>query len=72
MGRQAFNRFFGWVFILGMVAFLASLLFMLAMGWEPWTVAWLAVVTGSVIGMSAGIVLMIKAFNVGDMEGTST
>ena len=65
------DRFLGWVFILGMVVFLAALVFMLAMGYDPWTIAWLSVVTGSVIGMTAGMVVMIKSFEVDDQNGSS-
>lgn len=66
------DRFLGWVFILGMVVFLAALLFMLAMGYDPWTIAWLSVVTGSVIGMTAGMVVMIKSFDVDGQNGSSS
>lgn len=66
------DRFLGWVFILGMVVFLAALVFMLAMGYEPWTIAWLSVVTGSVIGMTAGMIVMIKSFKVDDLNGSSS
>ena len=72
MVRDTMDRYVGWVFILGMVAWLASLLFMLAMGYGPWTIAWLSVGSGSVIGMAAGMVLMIKAFNVDDPNGSSS
>ena len=44
---------------------------MLAMGYDPWTIAWLSVVTGSVIGMTAGMVVMIKSFEVDDQNGSS-
>ncbi len=66
------DRFLGWVFILGMVVFLAALVFMLAMGYDPWTIAWISVLTGSVIGMTAGMVVMIKSFAVDGQNGSSS
>ena len=66
------DRFLGWVFILGMVVFLAALVFMLAMGYDPWTIAWISVLTGSVIGMTAGMVVMIKSFKVDGQNGSSS
>ncbi|MCK5252634.1 MAG: hypothetical protein KAQ96_06780 [Thermoplasmata archaeon] len=72
MGTDMMDRFLGWVFILGMVVFLAALVFMLAMGYDPWTIAWISVLTGSVIGMTAGMVVMIKSFAVDGQNGSSS
>jgi hypothetical protein len=70
MGKTAVDRFLGWVFILGMVVFLGSLVFMLAMGYDPWVVAWLSVLSGSTIGMTAGMVMFIRAMGVETPEGS--
>ncbi|MCK5414325.1 MAG: hypothetical protein KAJ35_02980 [Thermoplasmata archaeon] len=72
MVTDMMDRFLGWVFILGMVVFLAALVFMLAMGYDPWTIAWISVLTGSVIGMTAGMVVMIKSFAVDGQNGSSS
>jgi hypothetical protein len=48
-----------------MVVFLGSLVFMLAMGYDPWVVAWLSVLSGSTIGMTAGMVMFIRAMGAG-------
>ncbi len=70
MGTNIIDRYLGWVFIQGMVVFLAALVFMLAMGYDPWTIAWLSVVTGSVIGMTAGMMVLIKAMMVESSNGS--
>jgi hypothetical protein len=72
MGNGKFNRFLGWVFIGGMVTLLLSMAVMMALGWETWIIAWLTIVTGSVIGMTAGMVVMIKSFKVDNLEEASS
>jgi hypothetical protein len=72
MGLSSFDRFLGWVFILGMLTLLLSMVFLIVVGYDPWVIAWLTVVTGSVIGMTAGMVVMIKSFNVDNGEEASS
>lgn len=72
MGKDTLDRFLGWVFIMGMIIFLVSLVFMLVMGYDAWTIAWLSVVTGSVIGMTVGMVVLIRAFDVDEPNGSSS
>ncbi|UCC92224.1 MAG: hypothetical protein JSW25_05990 [Thermoplasmata archaeon] len=72
MGIEKFNSFLGWVFIGGMVALLATMVVLMAMGLETWVIAWLTMVTASVIGMTAGMVVMIKSFKVEDLDEVTT
>jgi len=72
MGKSSFNRFFGWIFIGGMTVLLIAMVFLMSRGLDAWVIAWLTIVTGSVIGMTAGMVLMIKAFKVEDPNGSSS
>jgi ABC-type xylose transport system permease subunit len=72
MGNGKFNRFLGWIFIGGMAALMISMAVMMALDWETWVIAWMTIVTGSVIGMTAGMVVMIKSFKVDNAEESSS
>lgn len=62
MGSSEFNRFLGWMFIGGMATMLAAIVVMMAMGWDTYTITWLTIVTGTVVGMTAGMAVIIRSF----------
>ena len=72
MGKVIINKSFGWIFIGGMMVLLIAMVFMMSQGLEAWVIAWLTIVTGSVIGMTAGMVLLIKVFKVEEPDGSSS
>ena len=72
MEKTPSNWFLGSIFIGGMVTLLITMVFLMALGIEAWIIAWLTIVTGSVIGMTAGMVLMIRSFKVEEPDGSSS
>ncbi len=72
MGSSEFNRFLGWVFIGGLVTMLAAMVVMMALGWDTYTITWLTVVTGTVVGMTGGMVVLIRSFMDGEVDGSSS
>ena len=64
------DRYFYGLVLGGLVAFLVSLLSMMAMGWDVYTITWLSVVTGTVIAMTMFMWVLIKAMY-GTQNGSS-
>jgi hypothetical protein len=71
MGKMTMDRNTGMAVLLSLLTFLVAILVMTAMGLEPYTVTWLAVITGSLIGMMASMVRLLQSMDVGDGEETS-
>ncbi len=63
MGEVSIDRTLTWVFLIGLVIYLASLVTLLLLEWDAYTILWLSVVTGSVIGMTGGMMILIRAMD---------
>jgi hypothetical protein len=72
MEKTPSNRFLGSIFIGGMGVLLMAMVFLMYLGIDAWIIAWLTIVTGSVIGMTAGMALMIRSFKVEEPDGSSS
>lgn len=71
MGKVSIDRTVNWIFLIGMMIFLASLVTMLLLGLDGYVILWLSIVTGSVIGMAAGMTILIRAMEGETSNGTS-
>jgi hypothetical protein len=71
MGEVSIDRTLDWIFLIGMAIFLASLVTMLLLELDPYVILWLSIVTGSVIGMTAGMMILIRAMEGETSNGTS-
>jgi hypothetical protein len=71
MGDVSIDRTLTWIFLIGMAIFLAALVTMLLLEIDGYTMLWLSVVTGSVIGMTAGMMILIRAMDGETSNGTS-
>lgn len=72
MRSAPFNRFLGWTFIGGMVTVLAAIVIMMALGWDTYTITWMTIVTGAVVGMTAGMTVMVRSMMGDEANGTSS
>ena len=70
MERFPSDRYFYALVLGGLVVFLVSLVLMMAMGWDVYTITWISVLTASTIGMTLYMVALIKAMY-GDSDGSS-
>ena len=71
MGRFPSDRFFYALVIGALAIFLGTLVFLVALGLDYYTVLWLALVTGATIGMMFYMMLMVRAME-GDGNGSSS
>ncbi len=71
MGNFPNDRYYYGLVLGGLVVFLVSLVFMMAMGWDVYTITWLSVITASTIGMTLYMVALIKAMY-GNSNGSSS
>ena len=71
MGDVSIDRTLTWIFLIGMAIFLAALVTMLLLEIDGYTMLWLSVVTGSVIGMTAGMMILVRAMDGETSNGTS-
>ena len=71
MGDVSIDRTLTWIFLIGMAIFLAALVTMLLLEIDGYTMLWLSVVTGSVIGMTAGMMILLRAMDGETSNGTS-
>ena len=72
MGKLAIERSTGIVLLSALVTFLAALMVLMWMGLDTWVITWLAVLAGCTIGMAGGMVLLILAMEVENVDGTSS
>jgi hypothetical protein len=71
MGEVSIDRTLNWIFLIGMVIFLVSIVTMLLMELDGYVILWLSIVTGSVIGMTGGMMILIRAMEGETSNGTS-
>ncbi len=71
MGEVSIDRTLTWIFLIGMAIYLASLVTLLLLEWDGYTILWLSVVAGSVIGMAAGMMILVRAMDGETSNGTS-
>jgi hypothetical protein len=71
MGEVSIDRTLDWIFLIGMAIFLAALITMLLLELDGYIILWLSIVTGSVIGMTAGMMILIRAMEGETSNGTS-
>ncbi len=71
MGRFPSDRYYYGLVLGGLVVFLVSLVFMMVMGWDVYTISWISVLTASTIGMTLYMVALIKAMY-GNSNGSSS
>lgn len=71
MGEVSIDRTLNWIFLIGMVIFLVSIVTMLLMELDGYIILWLSIVTGSVIGMTGGMMIIIRAMEGETSNGTS-
>jgi hypothetical protein len=61
MGRFPSDRYFYGLMVGGLVIFLVTLLSMMAMEWNVYTITWISVANGTLIGMTLFMWVLIKA-----------
>ena len=71
MGEVSIDRTLKWIVLIGMALFLAALVTLLLLDYDRYTIHWLSVVTGSVIGMTAGMMILVRAMDGETSDGTS-
>ncbi len=71
MGDVSIDRTLTWIFLIGMAIYLAALVTMLLLEIDGYAMLWLSVVTGSVIGMTAGMMILVRAMDGETSNGTS-
>ncbi len=71
MGDVSIDRTLTWIFLIGMAIFLAALVTLLLLEIDGYTMLWLTVVTGSVIGMTGGMMILLRAMDGETSNGTS-
>jgi len=71
MGKASIDRTLDWIVLIGIAIFLVSLITMLLLELDGYIILWLSIVTGSVIGMTAGMMILIRAMEGETSNGTS-
>ena len=65
------NRYFYALVLGGLIVFLVSLVVMMALGWDVYTITWVSVANGTLIGMFVFMWVLIKAMY-GTQNGSSS
>jgi hypothetical protein len=65
------NRYFYALVLGGLVVFLVSLVIMMALGWDVYTITWMSVSIGTLVGMFVFMWVLIKAMY-GTQNGSSS
>ncbi len=71
MGEVSIDRTLTWIFLIGMTIFLATLVTLVLLEFDGYTILWLSVVTGSIIGMTGGMMILVRAMDGETSNGTS-
>lgn len=71
MGRFPTDRYFYALMVGALAILLGAMVFLMALGLDPYTILWLSLVTGSTIGMMFYMVLLVKAMDGEDGRASS-